>query len=141
MVSHTPRQHGKAAWVSLRIPSIPPRPDTKEAYFPSVRGKAFIFGYSFSFKGRRRVGSGSSQQSSIEQEKLKAKSLKAKRKRWSSAREGKHRNQQKGSQDRNQQKGGQALQQSRRAKMRMEASNTEIVMLRVHSGIPLWWLV
>ena len=53
------------------------------------------------------------------------KSLKAKRKRWSSAREGKHRNQQKGSQDRNQQKGGQALQQSRRAKMRMEASNRE----------------
>jgi len=42
-VSHTLRWHGKAAWVCLRIPSIPPRPGAREAFFSSVRGAVLFF--------------------------------------------------------------------------------------------------
>jgi hypothetical protein len=51
-------------------PSLPGQ--TQRRPISRVSGvKLFVIGYSFSFKGRRHVGSGSSQQSSIEQEKLK----------------------------------------------------------------------
>ena len=126
-VSHTLRWHGKAAWVSLRILSIPPRPGAREAIFPSVRGPEFLSSYL----------SLSIAQKKMQQEIGVMGSFFAQRS--SKGKEGKHQKQQSPSgghnqqgvsggkalegrkgKHRNQQKGGQALQQSRRAERIIE---------------------
>ena len=93
-VSHTLHWHGKAAWVSLRIPSIPPRPGAREAIFPSVRGPEFFSSY----LSLRFVQKKMQQEMGVMGSPFVQRSPKGK--------EGKHRKQQSPSGGHNQQGGG-----------------------------------